>query len=145
MKREWILWVMVAVVGAIAIMGRCDRREPQTPVAERVVRVVERDTVVVGQPVAVVCRRVDTVQVMTVDSVIVEAAREQREYSGDDYHAWVSGVGPQLDSIHVYGLREREVVERLNADITRQRHWSFSAGIAIDCGARPFVAVTYTF
>jgi len=44
------------------------------------------------------------------DSVAVEVPITQREYEGEDYHAWVSGYDPRLDSIRVYARREEVTI-----------------------------------
>lgn len=40
------------------------------------------------------------------DSVAVEIPITQREYEGKDYHAWVSGYEPSLDSIYVFARHD---------------------------------------
>lgn len=43
---------------------------------------------------------------------IVEIPITQREYEGEDYHAWVSGYDPKLDSIFVYSRLERVTIRK---------------------------------
>lgn len=46
-------------------------------------------------------------QKIEVDSVVaVEIPMTQREYEGEDYHVWVSGYEPRLDSLLVFPRRE---------------------------------------
>lgn len=146
MKAGWIVVAGMAVAAVVALRG-CERQE-RVEVRERVVTKVERDTVVVERPVAVARRVVDTVIVAGVDSVEhVAAAREQVEYSGEDYRAWVSGIEPRLDSVRVYSQRETTVIERQEATKSqRERRWSLNGGVALTpAGPHPFVSVGFRF
>ncbi|WP_305274516.1 DUF6808 domain-containing protein [uncultured Duncaniella sp.] len=40
------------------------------------------------------------------DTVAVEIPIIQKEYEGEDYHAWVSGYEPKMDSIYVFPRHE---------------------------------------
>lgn len=68
------------------------------------------DTIIVREPVLRIIRQTDTllVKVQTTDTLrlrdtlYIQLPREQKEYSGDDYRAWVSGYRPQLDSLQIY-------------------------------------------
>lgn len=54
------------------------------------------------------------------DSVAVEIPITQKEYEGEEYHAWVSGYEPRLDSIYIFPrhdvvrVREPQLVDDLN-------------------------------
>lgn len=75
----------------------------------------------------------------------VELAVMQREYEGEEYHAWVSGYEPRLDSIYVFP--RREVVTIREAPI-RQGRWGIgpSVGLGYTAGGwRPFVGVSLTY
>ncbi len=67
------------------------------------------DTLRVYEPVFVASKPIhdsiliyihDTTLVMQGDSLYLP--KEQKEYADSTYHAWVSGVSPQLDSIYVF-------------------------------------------
>ena len=111
---------------------------------------VERwsDTVVVHQPEVMVVHTVrhDTVRLASAssggDSVAVVVPRQQAEYSGDGFHAWVSGFRPALDSI----VFTRSVVQPLQSP----KRWSvgIQAGIGITPrGVQPYIGlgVAYNF
>ena len=62
-----------------------------------------KDTVIISKPKIAWRTIVDTVLVQTIDSCFVPLPLEQKRYTNDStYTAWVSGVQPNLDSIHVY-------------------------------------------
>ena len=67
------------------------------------------DTLRVIEPVSVASKPIhdsitiyihDTTLVMQGDSLYLP--KEQKEYADSTYHAWVSGVSPQLDSVYVF-------------------------------------------
>lgn len=65
------------------------------------------------------------------DSVAVEIPITQREYAGEEYHAWVSGYDPQLDSIFVFPRRDVVTIrEPRGVDNGRQKRW----GIGVFAG-----------
>lgn len=114
--------------------------------------VVERwtDTVRVTQPEVMVIRtlatdtvwlRAESVAVIEGgDSVAVELPREQAEYIGDGYRAWVSGYRPRLDSL----VMER----RVSVATPRLRRWSvgIQAGVGMTPrGVQPYVGLGVSF
>ena len=44
----------------------------------------------------------DSTIIWKTDSILVRVPIEQKEYGDEDYHAWVSGYRPQLDSIKIF-------------------------------------------
>jgi hypothetical protein len=123
------------------------------------------DTIVILQPIAessqllgkIISRQpiaeelIDSVCVH-IDSVAVELPIEQVHYKGEDYEAWVSGVGtaersPQLDSLWIFS--QREVITNTNVVNSKTKHWGVSVGVGL-VGSRQgvapgaFVGVTYT-
>ena len=75
----------------------------------RVIQPVVRDSLVVRYvrvrvPVVRDNLRIDSVLVR--DTALVELPITQKRYTDSTYTAWVSGLGPRLDSIHVYPRRE---------------------------------------
>jgi len=78
------------------------------------------------------------------DSVNVVVPIEQKEYSDSTFHAWVSGYGPQLDSIKVY--RQTQVVT--NTIKEKSERWSIGLttgyGIGKD-GLTPYIGIGITY
>ena len=66
------------------------------------------------------------------DSMAVEIPITQKEYVGKDYHAWVSGYEPSLDSIFVYGRRE---VVTIRNPPNKQKRWG--VGVFVGYGVTP--------
>lgn len=69
----------------------------------------------------------DEVGISPPDSVAVEIPITQREYEGEEYHAWVSGFDPRLDSIFVFHRRE---VVTVREPPNRSKRW----GIGVFAG-----------
>ena len=72
------------------------------------------------------------------EPVIVPIRITQKEYQTDDYHAWVSGYNPALDSIHIFrktlSVTQKQPSRRLGIGIT--------AGYGIgNNGLSPYVGV----
>lgn len=101
------------------------------------------DTVVIREPEVMVIRKLvsDTVFLavaeadsVAADSVRVVVPREQKEYHGEGYRAWVSGYRPALDSIMIERMVLRE----------KARRWSvgLQAGIGMTPrGVQPYIGV----
>lgn len=66
------------------------------------------------------------------DSVEVDIPITQKEYKTEDYHAWVSGYEPNLDSIHVVKRTEvvtiRQKPKRWNVGIMGGYGYGISSG-----------------
>lgn len=116
-----------------------NRLAAPAPGVERVVRV---DTVRVTRPVArdsVVLRRITVTKADTVLTVT------QVHYADTTYEAWISGIEPRLDSLHL--LRPVTAIVPPPAPI---RHWHLgvTAGVGLTPrGADPYVGIglTYSF
>ncbi len=79
------------------------------------------------------------------DSVMVEIPMTQKEYESDDYHAWVSGYEPQLDSIFVYPKSE---VVTIRYPPEKQKRWGIGvfAGYGITPhGLQPCAGVSINY
>lgn len=79
------------------------------------------------------------------DSVWVEIPITQREYVGKEYHAWVSGYEPRLDSIFVFPRRE---VVTIREPPGKPRRWGIGvfAGYGITPqGFQPCVGVSVNY
>lgn len=130
MKTKCLTVALVALC-----LGFCMGRRALKPAqAETIYRT---DTVVISRPELMVVRQTatDTVllpvirsdTILVRDSVFVELPRQQAEYSGDGYRAWVSGYRPRLDSLRL----EREVA------VTTRRRSRWSVGVHAGMGMTP--------
>lgn len=83
------------------------------------------------------------------DSANVEIPIEQKQYTGENYDAWVSGYQPQLDSLRIYA--DTKTIST-TTEITRwkTKRWGLSIGVGIvatPTRVEPgiFIGATYTF
>lgn len=111
--------------------------EPRILIVQDIVRDTVRDTVPVPRDSIVV--RWKTVKVPVVDSVgktTPDSARvalpvTQKEYGDSGYRAWVSGVDPSLDSIHVY-RKTVTVTQTVRIPVpSQEKRW----GLGVQVGA----------
>lgn len=66
------------------------------------------------------------------DSALVELPMTQKEYEGEEYHAWVSGYEPSLDSIFVFPRHE---VVRVREPSNKPKRWGI--GVFAGYGVTP--------
>lgn len=72
------------------------------------------------------------------EPVIVPIRITQKEYQTDDYHAWVSGYNPALDSIHIF----RKTLSVTQKQPSRRFGIGITAGYGIGKnGLSPYVGV----
>ncbi len=64
------------------------------------------------------------------DTVFIRIPVEQKEYGDENYHAWVSGYKPQLDSIHIF-----QPVQYITKTVTTKERPRWSLGIQGGYGA----------
>lgn len=83
------------------------------------------------------------------DSATVQIPIEQRQYTGENYEAWVSGYHSQLDSLRIYADTKTITT---TTEITRwkTKRWGLSVGAGVTAtpkGIQPgvFIGATYTF
>lgn len=105
------------------------------------------DTLRVYEPVFVASKPIhdsvvvaihDTTLVMQGDSLYLP--KEQKEYADSTYHAWVSGVSPQLDSIYVYP-KHMIITNTVPVPVVKKQRLNFGvqAGVgAVQPFAEPF-------
>lgn len=104
-------WILVALlaIGCLFLYLRPQKAIPADVQRDTVIRIdTVRDTVPVPYKVRIV--RLDTVYMRIVtnkndtvkDSALVELPITQKEYKTKEYHAWISGYRPNLDSIHSF-------------------------------------------
>jgi hypothetical protein len=80
----------------------------------------------------------DTTLVMQGDSLYLP--KEQKEYADSTYHAWVSGVSPQLDSIYVFP-KHMIITNTVPVPVVKKQRLNFGvqAGVgAVQPFAEPF-------
>lgn len=104
--------------------------------------VIFRDTVLFPKPVPVEHRIVDTIQVVTKDTVLVTLPREEVVYSDTSYYAVVSGFQPRLDTLKVFPEQRAIYIEKTIQ--APQKRWGLSVVGGGGFGAQgltPFVGV----
>lgn len=71
----------------------------------------------------------DSTTIVTPDSVQVQIPITQKEYKDSNYHAWVSGYMPSLDSLHIY--QQTKTITSIQRE--KQKRWGFgiNAGVGI--------------
>jgi hypothetical protein len=105
------------------------------------------DTLRVSEPVFVASKPIhdsipiyihDTTLVMRGDSLYLP--KEQKEYADSTYHAWASGVSPQLDSIYVFP-KHMIITNTVPVPVVKKQRLNFGvqAGVgAVQPFAEPF-------
>ena len=105
------------------------------------------DTLRVYEPVFVASKPIhdsvvvaihDTTYVVRADSLYLP--KEQKEYADSTYHAWVSGVSPQLDSIYVFP-KHMIITNSVPVPVVKKQRLNFGvqAGVgAVQPFAEPF-------
>lgn len=83
------------------------------------------------------------------DSATVEIPIEQKQYTGENYEAWVSGYQPQLDSLRIYA-DTKTITTTTEVTKWKTRRWGLSIGaglVATPTRIEPgvFIGATYTF
>ena len=83
------------------------------------------------------------------DSAMVEIPIEQRQYTGENYEAWVSGYQPQLDSLRIYA-DTKTITTTTEVTRWKTKRWGLSVGAGLTAtpkGVQPgvFIGASYTF
>lgn len=83
------------------------------------------------------------------DSANVEIPIEQKQYTGENYDAWVSGYQPQLDSLRIYA-DTKTISTTTEVSRWKTKRWGLSIGagiVATPTRVEPgiFIGATYTF
>lgn len=135
--KTWLLYIIIGMLSAglvISLIWKPKYQEPQSEVIPQVVTVTQTDTLIYYLPKYITERyvRVDTLFVR--DTILVEVPITQREYQDSNYHAYISGYKPNLDSIEVY---QRTV--RINTIVTEKiptttSRWVITAGLNVGVG-----------
>ena len=145
--KFWHFLVLIVVLCCLSFWcGRMSiKRQPQVEPETTVV--IVHDTLRVSEPVFVASKPIrdsisvyihDTTFVMQGDSLYLP--KEQKEYADSTYHAWVSGVSPQLDSIYVYP-KHMIITNSVPVPVVKKQRLNFGvqAGVgAVQPFAEPF-------
>lgn len=129
---------LVLIVAAFWICPRMTRERPEN--SGRIIKtdtIRIRDTIHIDRPIVKTVRVVDTMRIASIqldtiivsDTVYIQLPREQKEYSGADYHAWVSGFRPQLDSIEIF-----PETRQISTTIIPPAHRTKRIGIGLQAG-----------
>lgn len=137
-KQSFAGWLRLLLVLAVCFIAGAQMYKCQSPPADIPGReecvidtIVVFDTIVCYEPIPVSEKQIeqvvrlvpvhDTVFVENYaqksgenirDTVAVEIPITQKEYAGKDYHAWVSGFEPKLDSVFVYPRHETITIKQ---------------------------------
>lgn len=102
--------VILSIVGIFTV-GKCSRK---TGTNQKMIIKVDtltiRDTIRIEKPVPITKRIIDTILVEVTkfdtvrirDTVYLSLPREQKQYRTKDYHAYISGYRPELDSLKIF-------------------------------------------
>ena len=151
---ETYLWGAVSVLAAFFIgalvsglLVKGHFKAISDDFSPRVDTLLIRDTLRVSEPVFVASKPIrdsvvvaihDTTYVVRADSLYLP--KEQKEYADSTYHAWVSGVSPQLDSIYVFP-KHMIITNTVPVPMVKKRRLNFGvqAGVgAVQPFAEPF-------
>ena len=128
---------LLAVIGLFSI-DRCNRKKDILP--ETVIQVDTiylYDTIRIVTPVPQRIKTVDTFRIVLKDTirekdtVYLNLPREQKIYREENYHAWISGYRPALDSIHIFRNTHQVITSTtIRQKPNKPRRW----GIGIQAG-----------
>ena len=128
---------LLAVIGLFSI-DRCNRKKDLLP--ETVIQVDTtyfHDTIRIVKPVPQRIKTVDTFRIVLKDTirekdtVYLNLPREQKIYREENYHAWISGYRPALDSIHIFRNTHQVITSTtIRQKPNKPRRW----GIGIQAG-----------
>ena len=146
--KSWHVILLLALCALCFFFGR-HTKETEAGFAAKTDTVILRDTIRDSIPYPIyetVIQEVpelfpvyitlagDTVR----EPVIVPIRITQKEYHTDDYHAWVSGYNPALDSIHIF----RKTLSVTQKQPSRRFGIGITAGYGIGKnGLSPYVGV----
>lgn len=135
--KTWLLYIIIGMLSAglvISLIWKPKYQEPQSKVITQVVTVTQTDTLIYYLPKYITERyvRVDTLFVR--DTILVEVPITQREYQDSNYHAYISGYKPNLDSIEVF--RRTMIVNTITTEkvVVNGSKWVITAGLNVGVG-----------
>ena len=128
---------LLAIIGLFSI-DRCNRKKDLLP--ETIIQVDTiylHDTISIVKPVPQRIKTVDTFRIVLKDTIRVKDTvylnlpREQKIYQEEDFHAWISGYRPVLDSIHIFRNTHQVITSTtIRQKPNKPRRW----GIGIQAG-----------
>jgi len=132
-----VIVFLLAFIGLIGI-DRCQEKKdliPQTTL--RIDTLYLHDTICMEKPVPVITKTIDTFLVAITDTLRIKDTlylnlpREQKTYREENFHAWVSGYRPALDSIHIFQNKQQIITSTsIHQNTPKTRRW----GIGIQAG-----------
>ena len=134
---EWIIGILLLAIPAVTFfIGRVTAPGvPAEATTRDTVIVTHIDTIVREKPVYTAIRVTDTLLVPVRDTVrlcdtlYLSLERTQARYEDSLYTAWVSGVFPALDSIHIYRpVQYITVTEQIPVPVAKRWGIGISAG-----------------
>ena len=128
---------LLAVIGLFSI-DRCNRKKDLLPeIVIQVDTIYLHDTIRIVKPVPQRIKTVDTFRIVLKDTirekdtVYLNLPREQKIYREENFHAWISGYRPALDSIHIFRNTHQVITSTtIRQKPAKPRRW----GIGIQAG-----------
>lgn len=102
--KKYIPYIIIVVLLAALIFSLIKRKEVTVEkLTSDTVTVVKFDTIYDILPIVMKEKVVDTIFIDTKGDSVIELPISQKYYETEEYHAWVSGYKPSLDSIYTFG------------------------------------------
>ena len=147
-----VIVFLLAFIGLFSI-DRCNRKKDLLP--ETVIQVDTlylHDTIRMEKPIPQLIKTTDTFLVAITDTlrikdtVYLNLPREQKTYREENFHAWVSGYRPALDSIHIFQNKQQIITSTsIHQNTPRTRRWGIGiqAGYGFTCQQNTIQPVPY--
>ena len=143
---------LLAFVFVLSI-GRCNRNNgPGSEIIVQVDTLYLHDTVRIEKPIPQLIKTIDTFLVAITDTlrikdtVYLNLPREQKTYREENFHAWVSGYRPALDSIHLFQNKQQIITSTsIHQNTPRTRRWGIGiqAGYGFTCQQNTIQPIPY--
>ncbi|MDD3945968.1 MAG: hypothetical protein PHS38_14850 [Bacteroidales bacterium] len=147
-----VILFLLVFAGLIGI-DRCQEKKdliPQTIL--RIDTLYLHDTIRIEKPIPQLIKTIDTFLVAITDTlrikdtVYLNLPREQKTYREENFHAWVSGYRPALDSIHIFQNTHQIITSSTVQQRTpRTRRWGIGiqAGYGFTCQQNTIQSIPY--
>ncbi|MFA5302557.1 MAG: DUF6808 domain-containing protein [Bacteroidales bacterium] len=143
---------LLAFVFVLSI-GRCNRNNgPGSEIIVQVDTLYLHDTVRIEKPFPQFIKTIDTLLVQITDTlrikdtVYLNLPREQKTYREENFHAWVSGYRPALDSIHLFQNTQQIITSTtIRQKPNKPKRWGIGiqAGYGFTCQQNTIQPVPY--
>lgn len=144
--------ILLVILGIAIGSSRHPKGSP-IDVIEKVDTLVIFDTIKVSEPIFVKERIIDSIMVAVTDTIVrndttfVYLPRQQRQYQSPQFHAWVSGYDPKLDSIKLY--QTTKVVTK-EIPVIKKEKSRWGLGVQVGYGASknglsPYVGIGVSY